>query len=320
MTAKFILSLDCEGKWGMADAITAYHDHHLTTAKLRDAYVRLLALFHRYELPVTFAFVMAFLLSDEEQREDEHLFPHCAQGVEWLRHFRAAQAADSLEGWTLPELLDLVQADARHEVACHGFSHLPLDGNTTPQASAAKEFAACRDVADRRGLNLETLVYPRNQIGHVSLLGKYGFRGFRHRLRRRAGRAGQLMALAAEWNVRQAAQPSPAYDPYGAIDIPSGFFFNWRVGARRLVPPAVTALRWKRMIDHAGEEDVVHLWLHPHNIITGPETYDVLERVLRNVADMRDRGRLETMTQADYCRDLNKVGAAEWMLERQSRT
>lgn len=301
MTATFILSLDCEGKWGMADKITDYHDHHLTTAKLSQAYASLLALFERYEIPVTFAFVMAFLLSAEEQRRNDHLFPTCDVGSQWLSRFRDAQARGSSDGWAHPDLLDRVRDEGRHEIACHGFSHLPLDRSITPQAAAA-EFAACRQVADMRGVALETLVYPRNQVGHVDQLQPNGFTGFRDRLARPEGKAGMLMALASEFNIYERTQPAcpPARDE--AVRIPAGYFFNWRVGARKRVPRAVTKLRWKNLLDRSGADDVVHLWLHPHNIITGPETLGSLEEVLREVADRRHRGKVETMTQADYCR------------------
>lgn len=305
MTAKFILSLDCEGKWGMADQISDYHDHHLTSERLRDAYARLLGLFARYELPVTFAFVMAFLLSPDEQREHDHLFPTCEPGTQWLRHFRAAQDRGDLNGWSSPELLDMVR-DAGgnkiggHEIGCHGFSHLPL-GEDASRTSVAAEFAAVRDIAARRGVTLETLVFPRNQVGHVDLVEQAGFVGYRDRLAQGGGRIG---ALAAEFAGRPKPQAGAKPNPIGSTAIPAGFFFNWRVGARRMVPPSVTEMRWRNMVNAAGANDVVHLWLHPHNIITGPETFGVLERVLRNVARRRDAGVLEAVTQSTYCHQL----------------
>lgn len=301
MTATFILSLDCEGKWGMADKITSYHDHHLTTAKLSEAYAKLLALFDRYEIPVTFAFVMALLLSAEEQRDKDHLFPTCDAGSRWLSRFRDAQACGALEGWTHPELLDQVREKKRHEIACHGFSHLPLDASITSGAAEA-EFGACKQVAAMRGIALETLVFPRNQVGHLDLLKPNGFAGFRDRLTRPGGKVGMLMALASELNINERTQPARAPAAGEPVRIPAGYFFNWRVGMRKRVPRVVTKLRWKKLLERSGGGDVVHLWLHPHNIITGPETLASLEEILREVADRRHQGKVEALTQADYCR------------------
>lgn len=303
MSATFILSLDCEGKWGMADHIGPYHDHHLTTDKLREAYSALTALFARYDVRATFAFVMAFLLSPAEQEAVGYLFPDHPEGRAWLASFRAAQARGELSGWTLPEALDIVRDDCRHEIASHGFSHLPLDQGT-PRELVDAEFAACGHVARMRGLALETLVYPRNQVGHVDLLAGHGLRGYRQRLNRGGGPLAKAAALASELNVFERPQPDtlPASDQPAAI--PSGHFFNWRVGARRVVPRWTTEMRWRRMLEAANDGEVVHLWLHPHNIITGPETLPLLERVLRDVARLRDAGRLEIATQATYCRAL----------------
>lgn len=312
MSATFILSLDCEGKWGMADRITAYHDHHLTSDKLRGAYRALTALFARYEVPATFAFVMAFLLSRAEQEAVDDLFPHHPAGAAWLASFRAAQACGNLGGWTLPEALDIVTSDGRHEVACHGFSHLPLDEVSTPRAFAARELEACDHVARLRGLAIETLVFPRNQVGHVDLLPGHGISGYRERLARGSGRIAQAAALASEFNLFERPQPDAVPGADRAIAIPPGHFFNWRVGARRVVPRWTTVLRWRNLMEAAETGDVVHLWLHPHNIITGPETLPLLARVLRDVARLRDAGRLEVATQASYCRtlaDRHKVDA-----------
>jgi len=303
MTATFILSLDCEGKWGMADHITPYHDHHLTADKLRGAYLALTALFARYEVPATFAFVMAFILSGAEQEVVDDLFPDHPAGRAWLASFRSAQARGDLGGWTLPEALDIVRDDGRNEIASHGFSHLPLDEDT-PRDLAEREFAACDRVARMRGLALDTLVFPRNQVGHVDLLAEHGVLGYRERLARGHDKIRKAAALASELNVFERPQPDAVPSRDRAMAIPSGHFFNWRVGARRMVPRWTTAMRWRAMLEAAGTGDVVHLWLHPHNIITGPETLPLLERVLRDVARLRDAGRLEIATQATYCRAL----------------
>ena len=67
--ARFIISLDCEGKWGMADNLKPYHHECLTDAALARAYERLVRLFGGYQVSATFAFVMAFVLTPEEREQ-----------------------------------------------------------------------------------------------------------------------------------------------------------------------------------------------------------------------------------------------------------
>ncbi len=302
MPGTFILSLDCEGKWGMADHLTADHHRWLTRERLREAYVRLLDLFDEYEIDATWAFVMAFLLTPEEQHERDALFQdQPIDGRNWLVNFRAAQAEGNMDGWSSPELLDLVASRGGHEIGCHGFSHLPLDPAQVPREVMAREVAAASSVAAEKVVALRTFVYPRNLVGYPDELGRAGYRGYRDRLPVRPGARGRLGNLLSEFNVAQRAQP---HAPLGTepLAIPSGFFFNWRLGARARVPAAVTVRRWRRILgDAAASGGVAHLWLHPHNIISAPSTFDVLADVLRDVTRLRDRGVLEVRTQDAYC-------------------
>ena len=303
MTATFIVSLDCEGKWGMADHLTADHHRWLTSARLRDAYRRLLDLFGEHQIDATFAFVMAFLLTPEEQRERDALFQdQPIDGRNWLVNFREAQREGNLEGWTMPELLDMVGDHAGHEIGCHGFSHLPLDPDMVPADVAEREIAAAAAVADSKGVELATFVYPRNLVGYPEALGRHGYLGFRDRLPSRPGAVGRVGNLLAEFNVAQPPQPHSPAGQAAPLAIPAGFFLNWRVGARRLVPRSVSLLRWQRMLDKAARTDaVVHLWLHPHNIISAPDTFDLLRDILHAVRSLRERGMLEVRTQERYC-------------------
>jgi peptidoglycan/xylan/chitin deacetylase (PgdA/CDA1 family) len=302
MAGTFILSLDCEGKWGMADHLTAEHHRCLTSSQLRGAYQRLLALFARYDIPVTFAFVMAFLLSAREQRDEDHLFQDFPiAGRNWLEAFRAAQAEGNMEGWSLPELREMVGERPEHEIGCHGFSHLPLAEADTPEQVADAELKAAAFVAEKRNVTIETLVFPRNQVGHLGLLKRHGYRGYRERLSESRGIRGKIGSVASEFDLGTLPQHEMGAAPDAVRRIPSGYFFNWRHGARRIVPPSITYHRWHKLLDRTTAGGVAHLWLHPHNIITAPATLPVLERVLKKVAALRDQGRIETVTQAQYC-------------------
>lgn len=303
MTATFILSLDCEGKWGMADHLTADHHRWLTTERLRRAYLDILDLFARHRIDATFAFVMAFLLTPDEQREHDALFQdHAIEGRNWLANFRLAQASGAMEGWSLPELLDLVRDHGGHEIGCHGFSHLPLAETMVTPAVMEHELAAAASVAAMKGVTLETFVYPRNLVGRPAALGAHGYAGYRDRLPVPSGMIGKASNLLSEFNVAQRPQPDAPADAARPLPIPSGFFLNWRHGARRHVPLAVTERRWSGLLAKAVRGgSVVHLWLHPHNIISAPDTFDLLARVLARVAALRDAGLLEVRTQSGYC-------------------
>ena len=306
-SARFIVSLDCEGKWGMADHLQPYHHELLTDEAIAAAYQQLVAIFGRYEIPATFAFVMAFTFTAEEREgfRDELLGD---EDDAWLRPYREAVAGGYVGGWHQPAALEIVQAAGVHEIACHSFCHRPLGDGSISAAGAERELDCALAVAGLKRLDFETFVFPRNEIGHLDALRSHGFIGYRQRLRRPTGRVGRALSLAEEFNVWTASQrPVPAAD--GLVPIPSGRFLNWRFGLRAKVPPQATVARWRHQLRSAAQTSgVVHLWLHPHNLITGPGTAALLEQVLVEAATMRDRGGIRVVTQRDYCREQLAAG------------
>ncbi len=301
MTGRFIISLDCEGKWGMADKLEPYHQQ-LTNGALARVYADLVDLFGRYEIAATFAFVMAFTLTEEErERFAERLNPRPGEADSWMAHYWAAQARGDVEGWFQPDALEMVRAAPQHEVAGHSFCHRPLGDRSISPEGAEAELAAAGAVATAKALNLRTFVFPRNEIGHLGVLRAAGYCGYRELLVHPAGRLGRAMRLVQEFNVRPRPQPVAPPRSDGLVPIPAGYFFNWRFGARRRVPIAITVARWKHLIDRCARGGVAHLWLHPHNLITAPDTRVSLEAVLAHAARRRDQGLLQIQTQQQYC-------------------
>jgi peptidoglycan/xylan/chitin deacetylase (PgdA/CDA1 family) len=311
VTGRFIVSLDCEGKWGMADDLKPYHHRLVTDDSLARVYDELVGLFGRYVLPATFAFVLAFTLNAAERERFAPLFEvdDSRQGG-WLSHFHAARQRGALGGWFQPHALEAVRQAPQHEIACHSFCHRPM--SSLSAADAAAELEAAKSVAAFKGLTFRTFVYPRNKVEHVQALAQQGYLGYRDERRRLPGHLGRATALLEELNLWALPErrPGPTQAP---VCIPAGFFFNWRHGARRGIPPAVTVERWRRLLDRAAERDeVAHLWLHPHNLLTARETKSTLEAVLTHAARLASAGRLEPVTQETFCREiLAERGAAE---------
>jgi len=298
MPATFILSLDCEGKWGVADHLTAGHRRQLSDSRLRKAYRSVLQLLDEYELPATFAFVGAFTQSRTS-------FARIQPEIEALAHHAPAYLQPALrdiaetagEGWHGDELVDMVAAArTAQEIALHGVTHVPW---TSVDADFAR--AELRLLPSLQGpvSASATFVYPRNQVAHVDVLAERGFAGYRMARPRRSRAA----SLLAEFNL--AAEPELPRRSPAITEIPAGFFLNWRSGLRALVPPAVTIARARHLLDAASRcNGIVHYWLHPENIASAPPTLDLLRRLVREVAARRDTGDCQVLTQLGYCRSL----------------
>lgn len=301
MPPSVILSLDCEGKWGMADHLQAYHHRLLTSANLAAAYRQLLRMLETHEIAATFAFVMAFALTRGEREQFPVFDPSRRSRDPWLEHYWRCQKTGLDDGWHAPDVFEQVRACGRHEIASHGFCHRPLGDESITEAGASEELADAVAAAGLKGVELKTLVFPRNEVGNLGAVRDAGYLGYRARLARPKGRSGRVAALLEEFDVHARPQ-QPAGPVDGLVAIPAGHFFNWRFGLRRLVPPAVTRQRWHGQLRQCARTGgAVHLWLHPHNLITGPSTAPVLAGVLQEIARLRDAGAIEVLTQRAYC-------------------
>ena len=294
MTARFILTFDCEGKWGVADVLDQFDRRLLSDQSLQRAYSSIVGLLDQVQVPATFAFVGLF-----GERKEE--FTHVRGGVEQLAR-RAPQylrpALDDIdrggEGWHGAWAVDLVGgADQDHEIALHGITHVPW--GTVDSAFIEEELALFRSLTSAVEAS-KTFVFPRNDVGHEQMLGQAGMLGYRLAPAHR----GRAAAFLSEFNVRMPSQADPV-NGEGPVRIPAGYFVNWQSGLRRTVPKRVSEMRFANMLDHAERTNgIVHMWLHPENVATAPATLDLLEGLLRQVAERREQGRCRILRQIDY--------------------
>jgi peptidoglycan/xylan/chitin deacetylase (PgdA/CDA1 family) len=287
MGGTFILSLDCEGKWGVADHLSARWQRDLSEERLKQAYRAIAALLARSGIAATFAFTELFLRSRDELLalpvdEIAERLPFTRSAFQDLRH-------GSSEGWTGEWAREAI--GPHHEIACHGVTHTPWTQMTPEQARYELSL-----VPIERG---RTFIHPRNAIAHLGLLEEAGFVGYRL-ARPRSSRAA---SLASELNPFAAAEQPPA--PARLQPIPAGYFINWLSGARRLVPPWLTRRRARHVLEEAARTGgVAHFWTHPENVAAAPGTLRNLEAVIEEAAALRKAGRIEIVTQIDYCRSL----------------
>ncbi|BBG04097.1 MULTISPECIES: polysaccharide deacetylase family protein [Pseudonocardia] len=298
MTARFILSLDCEGRWGVADQLESEHARALTDQALRRAYSEVLSALDRFAVPATFAFVAAFTLSPQRLQAARPELRRAAARVQgYVEHAVDASAG---EGWAGDWALEAVRtAHVTHELALHGATHVPWDRPGFTAAAARAEMQLAFDLAPELARDARTFIYPRNRVEHRTVLSEFGLVGARDD----RGRRSRVRSLAEEFLPARPEADLPLAEP---IRIPAGHFLNWRCGRRRVIPPVITRERIRRSVAAAERTGAtVHLWTHPENFASGPGTLDVLRGILEDVARARDAGRCEVLTQVDYCRTVD---------------
>ena len=298
MTARFILSLDCEGKWGITHHLGRWEQRTLSDRSLRRAYDSTLALLAEFDVPATFAFVGLF---GETAQSFRRLRP-LVEGMSGIGRQLLQPALDDLDhgsgqGWHGEWAVDAVGgATTGHEIAFQGATHVPWD--------AMDQNALTDEIQIYRALegpvrNSRTMVYPRNRVAFTHILPSMGIGGFRMaRVRSRP------LSLASEFNIFARPESDPVQAPTGPVAIPAGNFVNWRHGLRRLVPTALSLKRFSNLLDNAERTGrVVHYWLHPENIASEPGTLALLRGMMMQLAGARSAGRCRVLTQAAYTQE-----------------
>ncbi|USZ68119.1 polysaccharide deacetylase family protein [Halorussus salilacus] len=298
-----VLSLDAELAWGFHDLDDPPGDR---VESSRESWLRLLELFDDFDVPATWAVVGHLMLDSCDGEHSDHPTPDG-----WFDPDPGTWEGRD-DRWYGAELVDAVEdADADHEVASHTFSHVEFAH--TSREIAAAEMRECVELAEDRGLSLDSMVFPRNYVGHRDVLAAYGLTAYRGTQPRRwydrgvLGSASKLLG----WPTG-AVSPTlvtPEIDEYGLVNVPASLFlFGFEGRGRALAERATGADPMVEMatrgIDRAASEDgVFHMWLHPNNL-TEERDFERMAAILEHLAAVRDRTSLAVETMGEIAADL----------------
>jgi hypothetical protein len=303
LKARFILSFDCEGKWGMADDPAMASNNPINGDSLTKAYTQIFKILERHKIPATFALVGLFAGGYEQYVDSRGELLDSEPHRNWLEVPERSFAAGHHDGWFYPELVNQIKARGNHEIASHSFTHLPLHNGGVAEKSFLTELKFVNQWKAQNSVELSTYIYPRNQIKFEEQMSNFDFLGYRQCDIQNSAYANRFQILQDECNIgRKSDKHSVSTRP---IAIPPGTFLNWRHGPRRIIPKWVTLKRWSNVLDHAVfSGGVAHLWLHPHNLITARGQVELFEDAISRVAKAQNSGLIKSVTQADYCKEI----------------
>lgn len=306
-----VVSLDTELAWGFHDLADPPGDR---VAAGPPACRWLLETLAEYEVPCTWAVV-------------GHLFRSACDGVHadhpapagWFDRDPGSDAAAAPE-WYDPDLVAAIaDSPVGHEVGSHTFSHLRFGDDATTPAMARAELARSVEAAADRGLALDSLVFPRNSVGHLDVLADCGFLAYRGRRPNRwfDGSPLRPVGKAASFVVGRDPPPivTPAVDEHGLVNVPASLdLYCFEGTARRLAgvvaeDPVVRQVRLGLAELRRRESGLLHLWCHP-NDLRGEAEYRRFERVLELIDRYRTDYDLPVRTMREVARAVRDDAAA----------
>jgi peptidoglycan/xylan/chitin deacetylase (PgdA/CDA1 family) len=324
-----VVSLDFELRWGVRDHCPPGSPYERSLHGAREAIPRTLALFEEFGVAATWATVGFLFARSRAERErfrpavlpryrDASLFPYDDPVGEDERDDPLHYA---------PGLIERILATPGQEVGTHTFSHFFCNEEGQTAEAFRADLEAARAIAAARGVQLRSIVFPRNQVNpaYAGVLRDCGITAYRGNPESWMWRFSDREESAGA--AKRAARLADAYLnlgghgslDWGEIPRPDGLA---DVRASRVVRPYsprlrhLEPLRLRRMRDAvrdaARRRRVVHLWWHPHNFGAYPdECLAFLRGVLEELDRCRERYAMESLTMAEAAdAALQDAGAA----------
>jgi hypothetical protein len=311
-----VISLDFELHWGVRDRVTRDDALYGRFPAARNAVRDMLDVFTARHIRATWATV-GFLFASTRDELDSYLprerpTYHRAELNPYVEAIGIDEEHDPehLAG----SLVELIGRSSGQEVGSHTFSHYYCLETGQDEAAFRADLAAARAIALVHGVELSSLVLPRNQWNpaYEAAVFDLNFRCIRGPQRswgHRARRRGNLTFLhrsarLADTYVGISPPPTTGWDDVllssGLCDVPASAFMRpYDPGRKRFEPLRLNRLR--SGLRHAARHGrIFHLWWHPHNFSQyRSENFAALERVLDEFDQLAITEGMRSLTMAD---------------------
>lgn len=293
----FTISLDTELAWGTFDK-GRVKQHEAAYRRTPAVIDQLCELFDKYHIPATWALV-SHLLVDCDGQHPARTPPEFPWIDDWFGELPCSSGLDE-ELWYAPWLVGRLQScDTEQEVGLHGATHMQLGADGCSPQNAEEELSDAVATLHEFGVEPESFVFPRNDIGHLDVLADHGIETYR--------------GVDAIWTEQQpidavkpplrfveeaVRRPPPVVEPRerdSLIEIPGSQVFRPTHGGWQYTPGESTVARAKKGLNRAARTGgIFHLWFHPFNLGHDPER-DLarLEQVLAAAQRLVTQGDLE---------------------------
>ena len=294
----FVISLDFELHWGVRDhrTVEQYRENLLG---VRRAVPAMLELFERYGLHATWATV-GFLFCadiDELKAAIPSELPHYRESVldPYAALAEVGRNEDEDPFHFAPSLIRAILACPGQEIGTHTLSHFYALAPGPSLEAFRADLRSAKSVASRQGIELRSIVFPRNQISreHLRICADEGFIAYRSNEADpwivRQGISGRALRLADSYFALSGdGCATPRVDGESSLVSVSGsrFLHPWRPGLQ-----AFDSIRLRRIyasMDAAARTGrIFHLWWHPHNFgVHLDQNMAFLMRIVEHYTDL----------------------------------
>ncbi len=314
MSGQFVISLDFELLWGVRDHADkqAYGQNVLGA---REAVPYLLELFEKHGIRATWATVgFLFCQSKDEliaslpEERPSYNNPRLSN----YSYFDEVGKNERTDPYYFgASLVDAINKSPGQELGTHTMSHYYcLEGGATPAAFEA-DLTAAKKLAERRGVALNSIVFPRNQFNcaYLEVCVRQGITHYRGNPDGWAYRAAKgvdqtparraLRLIDAYSGLLGAQTFAPSSD--GLVNVPASRFLRPCAGKLAAFQPLHLWTIKRGMTEAAIAGAGYHLWWHPHNFGQDLETnLNGLRQIIDHFTTLSDRFGMQSLAMGDF--------------------
>lgn len=317
-TGKFVISLDLELFWGVRDKRTI-EGYGESIRRVHEITPRTIEMFEKYGVKATWATVGFLFAKDKE--ELKFFSPDIKPGYKdsnlspYTDNFD--QVGDSLQEDPYHfgnDLVDLLLEHPDQELASHTFSHYYCTEEGQTIDDFQRDLKAAVAIANQKGVELKSLVFPRNQTNAKYLRicvenGVHTYRGNENVWYKDAESGKETELLRKIFRTGDCYLNVSGHHCYDLKDLPTSPPFN--VPSSRFLRPYMAKggaflerlklRRIKKSMEHAAKNGLMyHLWWHPHNFGANTEiNFQTLERIMEHYNFLNKKYGFESKTMAE---------------------
>lgn len=291
------ISLDVELFWGVHDR-KQLEEYRENLAGVREVIRRMLDLFNAYKIHASWAMVGFLFLEDAQElyRSFPSLLPSYAD-ASLSPYVYAERNREQLQEYAAyhfaPDIVDMIKGYEGQEIATHTYSHyFCLEAGQTAEQFRA-DLKMARQVARNKGIEIQSIVFPRNQVSepYLAVCRDEGITCYRGTEEGWIYRASDTKAMF--FPVKRAIRLVDSYlnlsgfhtyalkrgqVPY---NFPASRYLRPYAKQRVFLDP-LRLLRINRALDDAAlHHRIFHLWAHPHELGNSiVQNLEFIERIL----------------------------------------
>lgn len=315
----FIISLDFELFWGLRDLKNA-NDYKESIIGAKKVIPRIIELFNKYDVKATFA-IVGFLLCNS--KEDIYRYSPLKK-PSYKDKDLSSYEDDYIDNLSMndydlhfaSDIVEHLKSQPNIEIGTHTFCHYycTAEGQTIDEFE--DDLKSAISIANDHGICLLSIVFPRNEVSdeYIKVCAKYNIKNYRGNPKKYFNNKSFVNKIMRFWDTYFNLNNQTTYN-YN--ETKQGGMYN--IKASRFLRPYskrfsfMENLKIKRikneMENAAVNNQVYHLWWHPHNFgINIDKNLSLLEEILLHYTFLKKKYRMNSFTMNELAEKLRENG------------